>query len=111
MNKLTQTLLEFAKASGNTGGLEIKPVRVDEVVLRLPAEIAKLNKSYSVVLAFDELPVEENQLLIYGNEELLLTAIKNIVFNACKYSQDHRGQAGHAHQRAPRRGVQRHQQR
>ena len=43
MNKLTQTLLEFAKASGNMGGLEINLVRMDEILLRMPAEIAKAN--------------------------------------------------------------------
>jgi signal transduction histidine kinase len=89
MNKLTQTLLEFAKASGSRGGLEIKPVRIDEVLLRLPSEMAKFNNKYSVSLVFDELPPEEQKLLLYGNEELLFMATKNIVLNACKYSADH----------------------
>jgi signal transduction histidine kinase len=86
MSHLTQTLLEFAKASGTAGGLEIEPIRIDEVLFRLPAEIAKTNKAYSVSFEFDELPAQEEQLLVSGNEELLFTAIKNIVINACKYS-------------------------
>ena len=90
MGKLTQTLLEFAKASGNPGGLEIDLVRVDEILLELPAELAKINASYSVQLQFDDLPEEEEKLLVFGNETLLFTAIKNIVVNACKYSQDHK---------------------
>jgi len=90
MSKLTQTLLEFAKASGSAGGLDINLIRIDEIILRLPAEMVKLNKEYSVSLLFDELPEEENNLLVFGNEELLFTAIKNIVANACKYSADHR---------------------
>lgn len=89
MNKLTQVLLEFAKASGNKGGLEIDLIRVDEIVLRLPAEIAKMNPKYSILLAFEELPEDEKKLLLPGNEALMLTAIKNIVINACKYSSDH----------------------
>ncbi len=89
MSKLTQTLLEFAKASGNKGGLEIDLIRIDEIILRLPAEIAKINPAYSVSLQFKKLPDEENSLLVFGNEALLLTAIKNIVVNACKYSGDH----------------------
>ena len=89
MNKLTQTLLEFAKASGSRGGLELKPVRIDEVLLRLPSEMVKINEKYSVSLSFDELPPDEEKLLIYGNEELLFMATKNIVLNACKYSEDH----------------------
>jgi signal transduction histidine kinase len=87
MSKLTQTLLEFAKASGSAGGIEINPIRIDEILLRLPAEVAKLNNNFSVLLSFGDLPEDEEELLIFGNEELLLTAIKNIVINACKYSE------------------------
>jgi signal transduction histidine kinase len=89
MSKLTQTLLEFAKASGSAGGLEIALVRIDEVLFRLPSDIAKMNKAYSVSFEFGELPAEDDKLLVFGNEELLFTAIKNIVMNACKYSHNH----------------------
>jgi signal transduction histidine kinase len=87
--KLTQTLLEFAKASGNPGGLEIDLVRIDEIILGLPAEVSKINASYSVKIEFNDLPEEEENLLVFGNEPLLFTAINNIVINACKYSEDH----------------------
>ena len=89
MSNLTQTLLEFAKASGNTGGLEINLVRMDEIILQLPAEIVKINNAYSIIIQFDNLPEDEENLLVFGNETLLLTAIKNIVVNACKYSENH----------------------
>jgi len=89
MVKLTQTLLEFAKASGTPGGLDIALVRIDEVLLRLPAEMAKADKSYTLVFDFDSLPAEEDKLLVYGNEELLFSAIRNVVVNACKYSDGH----------------------
>jgi signal transduction histidine kinase len=89
MAKLTQTLLEFAKASGTAGGLEIELIRIDEVLFRLPAEVSKINKAYSVLFEFDQLPAEEEKLLVPGNEQLLFTAIKNIVINACKYSKNH----------------------
>lgn len=88
--KLTQTLLEFAKASGNSGGLEINLVRLDEIVLGLPAEVVKINPVFGVQIHFEDLPEDEEKLFVFGNEALLLTAIKNIVINACKYSQDHR---------------------
>jgi signal transduction histidine kinase len=89
LNKLTQTLLAFARASGTAGGLEISPVRIDEILLGLPEEIGKLDKAYSVSLEFDQLPEQEEKLLVLGNSALLSTAIKNIVVNACKYSGDH----------------------
>lgn len=88
MNRLAQALLEVARASGNPGGLEIEQVRIDEVLLQLPAELTKLNGSWAVKLDFGQMPPDEEKLLVFGNEELLFTAIRNIVINACKYSPD-----------------------
>lgn len=90
LNKLTQTLLKFAQASGNHGGIEIEPVRVDEILMRLPSEIRKMDSAFSMVLSFENLPEDEDKLVVSGNTELLFSAIKNIVTNACKYSNDHR---------------------
>jgi len=55
----------------------------------LPGEIPKAGPLFSVFLNFDSLPEMEEDLLVFGNEELLFTAIRNIVTNACKYSEDH----------------------
>ncbi len=88
MAKLTRTLLEFATASGNAGGLEINLIRIDEIILGMPSEMAKINPRYIVNLFFGELPDDEESLLVFGNEELLFSAIKNIVLNACKYSDN-----------------------
>ncbi|MEJ7587018.1 MAG: HAMP domain-containing sensor histidine kinase [Ferruginibacter sp.] len=89
LSNLTQTLLEFAKASGTPGGIEIDLVRVDEVLMLLPGEMKKTDKSYQVKLDFDQLPAEEENLLVFGNSVLLFAALKNIVSNACKYSNNH----------------------
>lgn len=89
MNKLTQALLEFAKASGNPGGLDFDLIRLDEIILNMPAEVARIDASYSAKIQFSALPDNEEKLLVFGNEPLLSSAIKNIVLNACKYSNDH----------------------
>jgi two-component system, OmpR family, sensor histidine kinase ArlS len=88
MNNLVQTLLKFATASGNAGGLQLDPIRIDEVLMRLPGEIQGRNPGYVVSLHFPQLPEQEEKLLVFGNEELLFTAISNIASNACKYSPD-----------------------
>lgn len=90
MSQLTRTLLQFAMASGNAGGLDINLIRIDEIILRIPAEMVKINAQYAVTLQFERLPENEESLLVFGNEALLFTAIKNIVMNACKYSQNHK---------------------
>jgi two-component system, OmpR family, sensor histidine kinase ArlS len=89
LNHLTRTLLEFAKASGSPGGLPIELIRVDEVLLELPAWIKKVNINYNLFMSFDALPSEEEKLLVAGNKDLLQTAVKNVVINACKYSDNH----------------------
>jgi signal transduction histidine kinase len=89
MGKLTQTLLEFARASGNKGGLDIDLVRIDEILMRIPSDLVKVNSEYFAILNFENMPENEEQLLVFGNEALLFSAIKNIVINACKYSENH----------------------
>jgi len=88
LSKLTQTLLEFASVSGNAGGIELNLIRVDEVLMRLPGEMTKIKEDYSVKLEFADLPENESGLLVFGSAELLFTAIKNVVTNACKYSRN-----------------------
>lgn len=94
LSRLTQTLLDVARASGSPGGIEIGQVRIDEVLLQLPAEITKLNEAWSVKLNFGRMPDDEELLLVFGNAELLFTAIGNIVINGCKYSTDQQATIG-----------------
>jgi signal transduction histidine kinase len=88
LSKLIQTLLAFATVSGTKGGIEINSIRIDEILMQIPGEITKMNHEYHVKLDFDQLPENVEKLLVFGNAELLLTAVKNVVSNACKYSPD-----------------------
>jgi two-component system sensor histidine kinase ArlS len=89
LNQLTRSLLEIAKASGTTDGIELSLVRIDELLMRLPVELRKTNAAYYVQLHFETFPENEDKLLVFGNTDLLFSAIKNIVTNACKYSPNH----------------------
>jgi signal transduction histidine kinase len=89
LNQLTRSLLEIAKASGTNDGIELSLVRIDELLMRLPVELRKANAKYFVQLHFENFPENEDKLLVFGNVDLLYSAIKNIVMNACKYSQNH----------------------
>ena len=88
LSMLVRSLLEIAKVSGSMGGTELTSVRIDELLMRIPAELKKISPMYDVQLEFDELPEDEKSLIIYGNEHLLYSSIKNIVHNACKFSED-----------------------
>jgi len=88
LNMLLRSLLEIAKVSGTDRNIELVQVRVDELLLRLPAEMKKISSSYIVQLDFGELPEDEHEITVFGNEHLLFSALKNIVHNACKYAID-----------------------
>jgi signal transduction histidine kinase len=87
MTLLTKSLLEIAK-SGSQGGIELNEVRVDEVLLKVMADVKKINGDYEVELNFGEFPDDEKDFVVFGNNELLYIAIKNIVENGCKYASD-----------------------
>ena len=89
LTQLTRSLLEIAKASGTAMGLELSLVRMDELLMNLSSEIKKIDPQYIMELQFDNFPEEDNLLLIYGNNDLLYSAVKNIVVNGCKYSENH----------------------
>ena len=89
LNNLVRKLLELAKA-GAGKGISLEPVRVDEILLSAVEEVNSLHPDYQVHFSFDAIPEDEALCYIYGNEELLFIAFKNIIENACKYSSAHK---------------------
>lgn len=87
MRQLTKSLLDIAK-TGYEGGIELSEVRIDEIMLKIVADVKKINADYNVELEFGEFPDDDKSCLTYGNPDLLYSAIKNITENACKYSFD-----------------------
>jgi two-component system, OmpR family, sensor histidine kinase ArlS len=87
MRQLTKSLLEIAK-TGTQGGIELNEVRVDEVLLKVTGDVKKINSEYKVELNFGEFPEDEKDFVVFGNNELLYIAVKNLVENGCKYSPD-----------------------
>jgi signal transduction histidine kinase len=87
MRQLTKSLLEIAK-TGSQGGIELNEVRVDEVLLKVTSDIKRLNVDYKVELDFGEFPEDEKDFVVFGNNELLYIAVRNLVENGCKYSPD-----------------------
>jgi two-component system, OmpR family, sensor histidine kinase ArlS len=89
LNNLVRKLLELAKA-GTGRGITLEPVRIDEILLSAVEESNKLHPDYQIHFSFDTIPEDESLCYIYGNEELLFIAFKNIIENACKYSSSHK---------------------
>lgn len=89
LNELVKKLLELAKAAAGKG-ISLEPVRVDEILLKAATEVNTLHPDFNVSFTFDEIPEDEALCYVYGNEELLFVAFKNMMENACKYSIEHK---------------------
>lgn len=86
--KLTNSLLDFAKASYDESEISFKKIRIDEVLLDARNEVIYNYPSYKVLINFkDEIDNEEN-VLINGNEYLIRVAFINLIENACKFSEN-----------------------
>ena len=88
LRQLTKNLLEIAKTSGS-GSIELDEVRIDELLMKVIADVKRLNPSYMIEMEFGEFS-EESECMVFGNFDLLYIAIKNIIENGCKYSTDNR---------------------
>lgn len=89
--RLSNSLLDFAKASYDPTEIVFKPTRVDEVVLDACQKIQKANSGYTFGFMIDERIDSEELVTVYANPYLLEVAIANLLENACKYSDNHHG--------------------
>lgn len=88
--KLSNSLLDLAKASYDPSEIAFKPVRIDEVLLDARQQVQKSNPDYSVTIHFENDFENDNQILVNGNEYLLKVAFANLLENGCKFSRDHK---------------------
>jgi len=88
MQQLTKSLLEIAK-TGSQGSIELSEVRIDEVLLKVTADVQKNSEAYKVILQFGDFPDDEKAFLVFGNSDLLYSSLRNIADNGCKFSFDH----------------------
>lgn len=88
MNKLSNGLLDLAQANLDISEIKLEVVRIDEILGNARAELIKRNKNYKLNLDLKEFPDDEKWLQLEANEQLLRSALVNIMENACKYSED-----------------------
>lgn len=88
LHQLSENLLELNHASLDPSSFSFTPLRVDELILLTREYFLKSKPEYSVLINFDNLPDDENQLTLLANEQLLSLAFYNLMSNACKFSDD-----------------------
>lgn len=86
--KLSNDLLDFAKANYDQTEIAKKRLRVDEVLLDARDIVLKANKAYKVEISFDPDIADDISISILGNEYLLRVAFFNLMENACKFAED-----------------------
>nr|WP_293834358.1 HAMP domain-containing sensor histidine kinase [uncultured Arsenicibacter sp.] len=89
MISLTNGLLELARVSADAATIDLHPVRVDEMLWQARTNVLHKQSSYQIDIQFDNLPEQEEDLMLTGETTLLTTAFQNLMENGCKYSPRH----------------------
>jgi len=87
LNKTAVDLMEFAKLNYEKE-IQLNELRIDDILWNCKEYFLKNHPEYSVNLVFENLPFDERNLVLVGNEALLKIAIINLIDNACKFSRD-----------------------
>jgi signal transduction histidine kinase len=86
LTQLSNGLLQMVQASSDSSKIQMTELRMDELVWQACAEARKRQPNMVLDVEFTNLPEDEKELLIQGNEALLLIATVNVLENAAKFS-------------------------
>lgn len=88
LRTLSNNLLELAISDVETLFQNFTDIRVDEILWSIKDELSIEKPEYNIHIYFDEIVDNEWFLTCKGEENLLRTALKNIIDNACKFSNN-----------------------
>ena len=86
INTQLSILLELAQVNQDSS-IQLSAVRIDEIVFYAIRQI-KTRYTNQKIIPVIQYPENENQLLVNGNEGMLVIAFRNLIDNACKFSDD-----------------------
>jgi len=90
LSKLSDSLLDFAKASYDPQEIGFKEVRIDEVLLDARQKVQNENPNYLIDIHYENEFDMDNEISIVGNEYLLNVAFANLLENGGKFSEEPR---------------------
>lgn len=88
LRTLSNNLLELANSNVETMSESFEEIRVDEILWDIRDELLKQKPEYTIHIQFNEVTDNEKLLTCRGEENLLKTAFKNLMDNACKFSEN-----------------------
>jgi len=89
LSQLSNRLLLLAQTTLQEREQKMALLRIDELIWQAKEDLIKLHPSFVVHIDLDESLDDESKLTIKGDEQLVKTALSNIIDNGCKYSHDH----------------------
>ncbi|WDF54167.1 sensor histidine kinase [Mucilaginibacter sp. KACC 22063] len=87
--RLSNSLLDLAKANYDQTKISFRRVRLDEVLLDARSDVLHNHPSFKVNMVFEKDIDDEQQLTLMGNTYLLKVAMMNLIENGCKFSSGH----------------------
>ena len=84
--RLSNGLLDLAKASYDQTEIAFRPLRLDEILLDARNDVLHNQPKNSVDIIFEKEIDEDGFITVNGNEYLLKTAFSNLIDNGCKFS-------------------------
>ena len=88
MNRLSNSLLDLAKASYDPSKINYRPIRIDELLLDSRKHLQGSNSDYAIDIDFEGRSETDAEITVNGNEYLIKTAFINLFDNGCKFSDD-----------------------
>lgn len=93
-------LLNMARAEYDASQIKMESIRIDELIMDVVEELLRAKPDYHINISFseDEESIrtdryhsrpEDDGVIVTANRYLLALAIRNLIENNCKYSQDH----------------------
>jgi two-component system, OmpR family, sensor histidine kinase ArlS len=86
MATIINGFLELAESNLENNQVQLKPVRIDELIFSIVDDFKKRKPHYTLSVDFSTNPDTDTQLECYANERLLRLLFNNLIDNACKYS-------------------------
>lgn len=88
LNLVSDKLMQLAKISASGQQVDFEKIRVDEAVWQAKAALLKSHPEYKINFEIVNLPEDEELLYVLANEQLLRTALTNLMDNGCKFSPE-----------------------
>lgn len=88
LSVVSDQLMQLARIKNNINPVAFESIRIDEVIWDARAAIIKSFPHYRINVEYEHMNDEAGFLEVQGNEQLLRTAVQNIMDNGCKFSED-----------------------